>query len=79
MPEPGVLRAPREVLFGAGIADATGELARRLSDRVLVVTDAVLAAGEAARRVLDSLRSQVPVRRSMTRCKKNSLMAGAHC
>ena len=58
MPEPGVLRAPREVLFGAGIADATGELARRLSDRVLVVTDAVLAAGEAARRVLDSLRSQ---------------------
>jgi alcohol dehydrogenase class IV len=58
VPEPGVLRAPREVLFGAGVADATGELARRLADRVLVVTDAVLAAGKAARRVLDSLRSQ---------------------
>jgi alcohol dehydrogenase len=55
---PGVLRAPREVLFGSGIADATGELARRLADRVLVVTDETLIAGEGGRRVLESLRSQ---------------------
>jgi alcohol dehydrogenase len=46
------------VLFGAGAADATGELARRLADRVLVVTDPTLAASEAAGRVLASLRSQ---------------------
>jgi alcohol dehydrogenase len=52
------MRAPREVLFGAGVLDATGELARRLADRVLLVTDPTLAAGEAARRVLTSLRSQ---------------------
>ena len=58
VPEPGLLRAPREVLFGAGAADATGELARRLADRVLVVTDPTLAASEAAGRVLASLRSQ---------------------
>jgi alcohol dehydrogenase len=51
------MRAPREVVFGEGVADATGELARRLADRVLVVTDPTLAAGEAARRVLASLRS----------------------
>jgi alcohol dehydrogenase len=58
VPEPGVLRAPREVLFGAGSADAAGELARRLADRVFVVTDATLAAGEAGRRVLASVRAQ---------------------
>jgi alcohol dehydrogenase len=52
------MRAPREVLFGPGAADATGELASRLADRVLVVTDPTLAAGEAARRVLASLRSR---------------------
>jgi alcohol dehydrogenase class IV len=58
MPDPGVLRAPREVFFGAGVADAVGELARRLAGRVLVVTDPTLAAGEAGRRVFASLRSQ---------------------
>jgi alcohol dehydrogenase len=52
------MRAPREVVFGAGVADATGEFARRLADRVLVVTDPTLAAGEAGRRVLASLRSE---------------------
>jgi alcohol dehydrogenase class IV len=54
----GVLRAPREVLFGVGVADATGQLSRRLADRVLVVTDPTLAAGQAAQRVLASLRSE---------------------
>jgi alcohol dehydrogenase class IV len=53
----GVLRAPREVLFGVGAAHGTGELARRLADRVLVVTDPTLAAGEAVGRVLAALRT----------------------
>jgi alcohol dehydrogenase class IV len=57
MSELGVMRAPREVLFGEGIADAAGELAARLADRVLVVTDPTLAAGPAGRRVVASLRS----------------------
>ncbi|MGB0091355.1 MAG: iron-containing alcohol dehydrogenase [Solirubrobacteraceae bacterium] len=57
MPAPGVLRAPREVLFGAGVADATGEIARRLSNRVMVITDPTLAAGAAGSRVLASLRA----------------------
>jgi alcohol dehydrogenase class IV len=57
MPDPGVLRAPREVLFGTGVAGSTGALARGLADRVLVVTDATLAAGEPGRRVLGSLRA----------------------
>jgi alcohol dehydrogenase len=57
VPDPGVLRAPREVLFGEGVADATGALAGRLADRVLVVTDATIATGEPGRRVLRSLRS----------------------
>ena len=58
MPEPGVLRAPREVMFGAGIADAAGEVTRRLADRVLVITDATLVAAAAGRRVLESLQSE---------------------
>jgi alcohol dehydrogenase len=44
-------------LFGSGTVVATGELAGRLGDRVMVVTDPTLAAGEAGRRVLASLRS----------------------
>jgi alcohol dehydrogenase class IV len=58
VPDRGFMRAPREVAFGAGVADATGEFARRLANRVLVVTDPTLAAGEAVRGVLASLRSQ---------------------
>ena len=54
----GVLRAPREVLFGEGVADACGELAHRLAKRVLLVTDPTLSASGAARGVLGSLRSQ---------------------
>jgi alcohol dehydrogenase len=45
------------VLFGVGATEGTGELARRLADRVLVVTDPTLAAGEAVGRVLASLRA----------------------
>jgi alcohol dehydrogenase class IV len=58
IPDRGVLRAPTEVLFGVGVADATGHLARRLARRVLVVTDPTIAAGEAAHRVIASLRSE---------------------
>lgn len=57
MPERGVLRAPKEVLFGEGVADATGRLASRLGRRVFVLTDATLASGEAGRRVVGSLRA----------------------
>ena len=57
MPDRGVLRAPREVLFGVGVVEGTGQLARRLADRVLVVTDPTLAAGDAVGRVLGALRS----------------------
>jgi alcohol dehydrogenase len=53
----GVLRAPSEVLFGIGVVEATGELARRVADRVLVVTDSTLAGGEAVGRVLATLRA----------------------
>jgi alcohol dehydrogenase len=52
------MRAPREVLFGPGVADAAGTLARRLGDRVLVLTDTTLASGDAGRRVLARLRSE---------------------
>lgn len=56
-PGRGNLRAPREVLFGPGVGEAAGELARRVAQRVMVVTDPVLAAGAGAQRVLASLRS----------------------
>ena len=57
MPEAGVTRAPDEVLFGAGIADAAGEMTRRLGDHVFVVTDRTVSSAEAGRRVLASLRA----------------------
>jgi alcohol dehydrogenase class IV len=52
----GVMRAPREVLFGDGVAAAAGTLAARVGRRALVLTDATLASGDAGRRVLASLR-----------------------
>jgi alcohol dehydrogenase len=56
--EPGTLRAPREILFGEGVVEAAGPLARRLARRVLVVTDAVLAGGPAVGSALAALRSE---------------------
>ena len=53
----GVMRAPREVLFGDGVAEAAGSLAGRLGHRVLVITDPTLASGVAGGRVLASLRA----------------------
>jgi alcohol dehydrogenase len=56
-PQHGVMRAPREVLFGDGGAAAAGTLASRVGERVLVLTDPTLAAGDAGQRVLASLAS----------------------
>jgi alcohol dehydrogenase len=58
MLEPGVQRAPREVLFGAGVVAAAGAFARRLADRVLVVVDPAIASGPAGAGVLDDVRGQ---------------------
>ncbi|MBV8429791.1 MAG: iron-containing alcohol dehydrogenase [Solirubrobacterales bacterium] len=56
-PQRGVMRAPREVLFGDGIATQAGSLASRLGQRVFVLTDPVLVSTPAGRRVLASLGS----------------------
>jgi alcohol dehydrogenase class IV len=56
--ERGVLRAPREVLFGVGVVEACGELASRAGRRALVVTDPAIVGGAPAGRVLASLRSR---------------------
>lgn len=55
MPELAVLRAPGEVLFGRGMAAAAGPVAARHGERVLVVTDPVIAATDGYRAVTDSL------------------------
>ena len=43
MPEFAVLRAPSQVLFGAGMAEATGRVAATHGRRVLLITDPVIA------------------------------------
>jgi alcohol dehydrogenase class IV len=50
-----VLRAPSQVLFGAGMADATGRVAAGHGRRVLVVTDPVIAGTPGFATVLASL------------------------
>src|SRR5215211_3482976 len=57
MPELAVLRSPAEVLFGRGMAAASGTVAARHGARVLVVTDAAIAATAGYGSVLESLRS----------------------
>jgi alcohol dehydrogenase len=54
-PELGVLRAPPEVIFRPGAAEAVGELVRRHWARALLVTDPVIAAAPPGRIVLESL------------------------
>lgn len=54
----GILRAPREVLFGAGVSQGAGELAARVARRLLVITDPALVGGTPTQRVLASLRSR---------------------
>lgn len=56
VPDHGVLRSPREVLFGDGVARAAGTLASRLGARVFVLTDPVIASSEAGGGVLGALR-----------------------
>jgi len=50
-----VLRAPSQVLFGAGMAAAAGDLAAEHGRRVLVITDPVIAQTPGFATVLDSL------------------------
>ena len=55
MPELAVLRSPDAVLFGTGMAGASGGAAARHGRRVLVITDPVLAATAGFDAVLGSL------------------------
>ncbi|MDO8210224.1 iron-containing alcohol dehydrogenase [Conexibacter sp. CPCC 206217] len=57
MSETGLLRAPREILFGAGAVDALGRVVARLGQRVLVCTDDYLAGAAPGRRTLAALRT----------------------
>jgi alcohol dehydrogenase class IV len=50
-----VLRAPSQVLFGCGIAAATGEVAAEHGRRALVITDPVIAQTPGFAAVVDSL------------------------
>jgi alcohol dehydrogenase class IV len=50
-----VLRAPSQVLFGAGMAAAAGRIAADYGDRVLVITDPVIAATAGFSTVVESL------------------------
>ena len=50
-----VLRAPSQVLFGAGMAEAAGRVAAGHGRRVLVITDPVIAGTPGFATVLASL------------------------
>lgn len=54
----GIMRAPREVLFGAGQRHALGRVAARLGQRALVVTDERLAADGDFRMMLAALEAE---------------------
>lgn len=51
----GTIRAPREILFGAGQRKALGAIARRLGQRALVVTDERLAGDALFLAMIDDL------------------------
>lgn len=53
----GVIRAPRELIIGAGQRKSLGGIARRLGTRVLVVTDARLAGDASFDQMIDDLRA----------------------
>ncbi|MEX1234771.1 MAG: iron-containing alcohol dehydrogenase [Roseovarius sp.] len=53
----GVLRAPRELMFGAGQRKSLGGIARGLGNRALVVTDARLADDTTFGEMMDELRT----------------------
>jgi alcohol dehydrogenase class IV len=56
-----VLRAPSQVLFGAGMAAATGRVAADHGRRVLVITDPVIAGTPGFATVVESLAGDVTV------------------
>lgn len=58
MPDFGIIRAPREILFGSGQRHALPALARRLGRRALVVTDARLAGDPALLDLLAALERE---------------------
>jgi alcohol dehydrogenase class IV len=58
MPELAVMRCPGEVLFGRGMAAATGPIAARHGRRVLVCTDSAIAATEGFRSVAQALAAE---------------------
>ena len=53
----GVLRLPREILFGSGQSAAVGKVASRHGSRALVCTDARFATTDAFAAVMDALTS----------------------
>ncbi|PTM91480.1 iron-containing alcohol dehydrogenase [Mycoplana dimorpha] len=53
----GILRAPRELLFGAGQRHALGTVAAKLGRRALIVTDARLAVDADFRAMLEQLEA----------------------
>jgi len=57
MPELAVMRSPDEVLFGRGMAAATGRVAARHGRRVLVCTDRAIAATKGFRTVARALEA----------------------
>lgn len=57
MPDPGLLRPPATVLFGAGAAQQVAALAAEHGERVLLCSDGFLLAGVHGRRLQASLRA----------------------
>jgi alcohol dehydrogenase class IV len=53
----GVIRLPRQILFGRGQSGAIGAIAARLGSRALVCTDARFASTQACAAILSDLRS----------------------
>jgi len=57
----GVLRSPREILFGAGVIAALPRVVSELGIRAFVCTDPVIARSDALRRFVQDARGQVVV------------------
>src|ERR1700761_1425505 len=53
----GVIRLPRQILFGSGQSGAIGAIAARLGSRALVCTDARFAGTPACATILSDLQS----------------------
>lgn len=49
------IRSPRQVLLGAGSAQAMSDLCRSYGDRILVITDAIISAQPRTRAIIDDI------------------------